>query len=245
MPKPPPVADLPSPAPPREGMPEDGIYEEIHRAIARQDLLPGTRLREGELGGLFGASRARIRNVLVRLAYAGVVTLEPNRGASVRRPSPKDAADNFVARRAIEEAIVRLVAGRLGKADRRRLEANIEAERRARQAGDAKGVLWLSGEFHTLLAEIAGNAILAGILRDLVTREALVIATYERPGKPCCSHEEHAGILAALAAGDPDPAVRLMLEHLGAVEDRLHVAEPVPEPDLGRIFAGMAGARSR
>ena len=58
----------------------------------------------------------------------------------------------------------------------------------------------LSGEFHLLMAEIAGNTILLRFLRELITREALVILVYERPGKPSCSHHEHRLILQALSA---------------------------------------------
>jgi len=221
------------------GLPEDAIYEQIHHAVARQDLAPGTRLREEELRRIFNVSRTRIRNVLTRLAYAGVVSLEPNRGASVARPTPKEAHDNFIARRAVEEAIVRLAATRVTPADLARLEANIDAECAARQAGDQTAMVWLSGEFHTLLAEIAGNTILARILRDLITREALVIATYERQGKPSCSHEEHSAILAALQRRDADTAARLMLEHLGNVEDRLYFDPPERDTDLSRIFGRL------
>lgn len=219
------------------GTDENTIYDQIHLAIARQDLSPGTRLREDQLRKIFGVSRARIRNVLTRLAYAGVVTLEPNRGASVTKPTPKDAHDNFVARRAVEEAIVRIAAGRIAPEDRARLHANIEAECAARKAGDSANMVWLSGEFHMLLARIAGNAILEGILRELITREALVIATFERPGKPSCSHEEHHEILDALVSGDAEVATRLMLDHLGNVEDRLHLEPPKKPVDLARLFS--------
>ncbi|TBW40732.1 GntR family transcriptional regulator [Siculibacillus lacustris] len=218
------------------GPDENAIYEQIHLAIARQDLSPGTRLREDHLRRIFGVSRARIRNVLTRLAYAGVVTLEPNRGASVTKPSPKDAHDNFVARRAVEDAIVRIAAGHIGPADRALLTANIEAESKARHDGDTAGMVWLSGEFHMLLARITGNRILEGILRELITREALVISTFERPGRPSCSHDEHHAILEALCAGDADRASRLMLGHLGNVEDRLDLDPPKKPADLAEIF---------
>ena len=219
------------------GPDENMIYEQIHVAIARQELSPGTRLREDQLRKIFGVSRARIRNVLTRLAYAGVVTLEPNRGASVTRPTAKDAHDNFVARRAVEDAIVRLAAGRIQPDDRALLHANIEAECAARAAGETSGMVWLSGEFHMLLARIAGNAILEGILRELITREALVIATFERPGKPSCSHEEHHEILDALVSGDADRASRLMCDHLGNVEDRLNLDPPKKPVDLAELFS--------
>ena len=83
----------------------------------------------------------------------------------------------------------------------------------------------LSGEFHLEIARINGNRVLERFLRELVTRESLVIAAYERPGQSSCSYHEHATMLEAIAGNDPETSVRLALEHLGNIQDRL---------DLGR-----------
>jgi DNA-binding GntR family transcriptional regulator len=228
------------------GPSEDAIYEQIHLTIMRQELAPGTRLREDQLRRIFGVSRARIRSVLTRLAYAGVVTLEPNRGASVAKPTPKEAHDNFAARRTIEDALVRMAAGRLKSADRALLVRNIEAERKALQDGDKTGMVWLSGEFHMLVAGIADNAIMERILRELITREALVISAYERPGKPSCSHIEHQEILDAMTLGDADLAAKLMREHLGNVEDRLNLDPPQKKTlDLAELFTRTPPAKGK
>src|SRR5436190_18068145 len=89
---------------------DDQIYARIYQAIGGQELPPGTRLREDQMRQIFGVSRARIRKVFSRLAFEGLVQIEPNRGASVARPSAEEARETFAARRAIEAAIVRIVA---------------------------------------------------------------------------------------------------------------------------------------
>lgn len=219
---------------------DDAIYDKVHAAIAAQDLPPGTRLREEELREIFGVSRARIRKVLTRLAYAGLVTIEPNKGASVFRPSPRDAREIFAARRGIEETILRLLAGRLVPADRAALEAHVAAEAAAEARRDWAAMVRLSGEFHLRLAEISGNAILLRFLHELITREALVILVYEKPGQPSCSHHEHQLILEAIAAGDAARATRLMDEHLANVEDRLDLDR---ETRKGIDLAALLAAR--
>jgi DNA-binding GntR family transcriptional regulator len=220
------------------GADEDAIYEQIHVAVARQELPPGTRLREDHLKRIFGVSRARIRNVLTRLAYAGVVTMEPNRGASISRPSRKSAHDNFAARRAVEVVLVRNAAARFSVAHQETLARHIAAERQAERAGDMSAMVWLSGEFHVRIAEISENEILQRFLRELITREALVISTFERPGRPSCSHDEHKLILDALAARDAELVAHLMNEHLSNVEDRLDIdLQAKPAVDLTQLFA--------
>ena len=97
----------------------------------------------------------------------------------------------------------------------------------------------LSGEFHLLLAEMSGNRTLQKFLRELITRESLVILAYEKPGKPSCSNHEHQMILDALARRDAAKAAKLMLQHLENVEERLDLDRDVRPPvDLKQLFAG-------
>lgn len=216
---------------PRRAVDEDAIYERILSAIFEHRLAPGTKLGEDRLAAIFGVSRARIRRVLPRLAHEGVVRLEPNRGAFVTQPSVSEARDVFEARRAIEPAIVERLVQR---GDLRptivRLKQHVAAERRARAARDTRSIVRLSGEFHILLAELAGNVLLARTMRELATLTCLIIALYDKPAVPSCLGEEHAELVDALAAGDAARAIKLMIQHLNHVEENLDltVAEPGP-----------------
>ena len=217
---------------------DEAIYARIHGSIAAQQLPPGTRLREDETRHIFGVSRARIRAVFARLAYAGLVSIEPNRGASVAKPSVREARDLFVARRAVEAAIVRAAAERMTEADEARLHDHIRLEEAAEIRRDRLEMIRLSGEFHLLVAKIASNDVLTRFLADLVTRESLVIAAYETPGRPSCSNHEHRDILDALVRRDAEAAAALMMDHLSAIEARLALDEaPKPTVDLAAILA--------
>ena len=219
---------------------DDMVFEKIHRAIAYQQLPPGTRLREDALSKILGVSRARIRKALVRLADLGIVRITPNRGASVTHPTMKEAREIFAARRAIEPTIIREVAARIGPAERKRIEAYIASEQEAERRRDRLAMIRLAGEFHLLLAEIADNATLLEFLRALITRDALVVAAYEVPGRPSCSNHEHEMILAALLASDVERAVALMIEHLDHVEERLDLDRKSRQPvDLAKVFATL------
>jgi DNA-binding GntR family transcriptional regulator len=216
---------------------DDEVYARIHAAIAHQQLPPGTRLREDEMRTIFGVSRTRIRAVFSRLAYAGVVTLEPNRGASVAKPTIREARELFVARRAIEGTIVREACARMTVREEARLKAHIAKEQAAEIRRDRAEVIRLSGEFHLMLAEIADNTTLHKFLVELVTRESLAIAAYETPGRSSCSNHEHMDILEALKARDADRVVAVMTAHLDAIESRLDLSRNTrTEIDLAAIF---------
>lgn len=218
---------------------EDAIYERMLAAILEHRLAPGAKLGEDRLARIFGVSRARIRNVLPRLAHEGVVRLEPNRGAFVAQPTVSEARDVFEARRIIEPGIV---ASLVQRGDIRpmlvRLRQHVAAERRARTADDKRAIVRLSGEFHILLAEMAGNALLAKAMRELATVTCLIIALYDKPSVPSCLGEEHAELVDALAGGDAARAMRLMVQHLDHVEENLDfTVEDHGPPDLESALA--------
>ncbi|MBM6583490.1 GntR family transcriptional regulator [Microvirga sp. BT689] len=205
----------------RDVFSDEDIYDRIFGAIQDHSLPPGTRLVEEALCETFGATRQRVRKVLSQLAFAHVVTIEPHRGASVSKPGIEEARQVFAARRVIESAIVRDLTGRLKPRDRAFLSEHIDREAQAARQSDRAEVIRLSGEFHLEIARINGNQVLEQFLRELVIRESLVIAAYERPGQSSCSYHEHATMLEAVAGNDPETSVRVTLEHLGNIEDRL------------------------
>ncbi len=206
---------------------DDSIYDKLLSAIFEHRLPPGTKLGEDRLAAIFGVSRARIRRVLPRLAHDGVVRLEPNRGAFVAKPTVAEARDVFETRRMLEPAIAqRLASDKSKRSDFSPLRQHVAAEARARAAGDTRGVVRLSGEFHILLAERTGNEILAKAMRELASLTCLIIALYDKPSVPSCLGEEHGQIVDALSAGDSARAARLMLEHLNHVERNLDLTVP-------------------
>lgn len=212
-------------APPRRGGAapgEDAIYESVLAAIFEHRLAPGTKLGEDHLARIFGVSRARIRRVLPQLAHEGVVTLEPNRGAFVASPTVEDARNVFELRRVIEPGVIeRLLAQPERRAIVARLREHVALERRARAAGDTRAIVRLSGEFHMLMAERSGNALLVKTMRELASLTCLIIALYDKPSVPSCLGEEHGNIVDAVASGDAPRAIRRMIEHLEHVEKNL------------------------
>ena len=102
------------------------IYDRIWTAIAEHQLVPGTRLKEEELAEIFAASRAKVRQALQNLARDGLVTLVPNRGAVVSKPSIEEARDVFFARRTIEERLVERLCAIVDGPGVARLKAHVD-----------------------------------------------------------------------------------------------------------------------
>lgn len=220
------------------GNSNDEVYEKIYNAILEHRLHPGTKLAEERLAEIFGVSRARVREVLARLAHEQVVELFPQRGAFVAKPSIEQAQDVFEARRLIEVAVVRRLTRTLDDDKIARLRAHLGLEEDARRRDDRRAIVRLSGQFHALLAELAGNSAYARAMRELSTLTCLAIVLYDAPTSTSCRADEHALIVDAIAARDDARAESLMLEHLEHIESGMKLDAASGEADLEAIFRG-------
>jgi DNA-binding GntR family transcriptional regulator len=223
---------------------EEFVHDQIVQAVMEHRLPPGTKLDEDLLARLFGISRTRFRKVISILVNEAIVTHRLNHGAFISLPSTKEAKDIFVARRGIEDMIVRLAGARRPAIDFARLRAFVghEAQAYARQARDTNHV---SGDFHVILADLVGNDVLSAFARQLVVRTNLVQAIYGPPH--ICLVHQHEEIIEALEAGQGEQAAALMSGHLAAIEDACDLRELTNEPvDLTAVFKDVcSSARGR
>ena len=81
--------------------------------------------------------------MLVRLANEQVVTLTPNRGASIAQPTEKEAREVFEVRRLVEPTLVERFITRATSADMDTLARCIDGEETARNSGDMRRAIRL------------------------------------------------------------------------------------------------------
>ena len=232
---------------PTAALTDSDIYERVVSAILDHRLPPGTKLVEDKLATAFGVSRTRIRPVLVRLANEQVVTLTPNRGATIAEPTEQEAREVFGVRRLIEPTLVELFIACASEEDMEQLRQCIDDEDAARKAGDMRRAIRLSGEFHLRIAERANHQTLSRILRELTSRTSLILMAYsdahahEREDANGCGCREHRALLDAIRLRDPQEAGRRMRDHLTRLESQLRFAVPAGRPtDWTALFSAAA-----
>jgi len=147
-------------------------------------------------------SRTIVRKALQRLAHEHIIELRRTAAPSSRVPRRKETREIFIARRAVEAAIVPLAVGARPGPQLARLRQLVKEEEAALQRGDRPG--WIRWEANSISCspKAAANKVLLRYLTELVSRCSLIIALYESPGSVPCASAEHNELIDLIAGGE-------------------------------------------
>lgn len=194
----------------------DRITETIKEGVRLGNYVPGQRLIENDFVSEMGFSRGPLREALRRLEAEGVVLLEKNRGAVVRRWTREDIHHLYDVREILEPQAARLAAGRVA-ADPE-LQRKIESSRRRmrKTAEDAVSAYVRENvRFHVLIAELSGNPWLERIIATLqLPIDRLAVFQFVTKGESESSLHDHEEIIDAILAGAAPHAEKTMRAHL-------------------------------
>lgn len=208
----------------------DVIAERIEQAILDHRLQPGTKLTEDELASIYGVSRTVIRGALQSLSHRALVEILRNRGAYVAKPTIREAKEVFEARALLEPRTAHSAAERARPKDVRALQRHIDREHEALHRCDMGQAIYLSGQFHIAIAEIADQAIIGGFINSLIARSSLIVALYWGRRDALCESHAHHALLDAIGRNDAPGAEELMRSHLVDLRSSLELTDRSAAP---------------
>ena len=186
------------------------VLDAIKHAILSGELRPGQGLVEADLAAVLGVSKTPVREALKVLAGAGLVTMSPYKGATVRTVDDDLVRSIYDLRLLLEPEAVRRAVER--RAD---WGAARHALQRSGQAADWADRSLANRDFHRGLYLGCGNTLLVSVLDDLRDQTALVSAeAWQRTQTWREEAAEHDAILAAAIAGDATSASSLLKTHI-------------------------------
>jgi len=201
---------------------DDECYTQLREAILRGEFQPNERLIEMDLAQSLGAGRAAIRTALARLEQEGLVQRERYRGARVRLVSETEAIEILEARAALESLAVRHAALNATADDIATLRTLLDELAQLLEGGDLLDYSDMNARLHQQLLRIANHATVSRLLDMLKSQNVrFQFRTILVPGRPQQSYQEHAAIVEAVAAHDPDRAEEAMRSHLSHVAEAL------------------------
>jgi len=196
-------------------------------AMLRAEILdgtfaPGERLTEIALSERYSVGRGAVRAALVELRAEGLVDIEPNRGAVVRRITLGEAIEIAEARRVLETLLAARAASSDDVVGKQSLLEIIDEMRSTVTSGNNARYSELNRLLHKRIWELSGHGVaedLVANLRDRSARHQFRLAVM--PGRTEESLQQHAAIVDAIVAGDSEAAEGAMRDHMTSVIDVL------------------------
>lgn len=193
----------------------DQVVAAIRAAVRDGTLQPGRLYSAYQIASYLGVSRSPVREALMRLAEAGMVTFERNRGFRIVIPGAADIAEVFQLRLLLEVPAARRAATRPPADLVAGLEAELAQMRAAAASHDEPLFMQHDQRLHRLILAAAGNVRLATLVDNLrdATR-TLGASTADRSRDLADIAAEHVPIVDAIAAGDAAAAGTAMSYHV-------------------------------
>jgi DNA-binding GntR family transcriptional regulator len=185
------------------------VERTVAQWIFRGELTAGQKLTEQELALRLGVSRGPVREAFRALEDLGLVQIEQNRGAFVRKIDLEEAIEIHDVYSALEELATRSAARRLSGTQIEELKSLVESMDGAAESEDLDRYYALNLSFHQRLVEGSGNRRLLSIYNRLLNELHL----FRRFGLMQRANHEHRQILEKIAAGDPEGAAEAMRSH--------------------------------
>ncbi len=239
----------------------DQAIEHLRDLIVRGDLQPGSRLpAEQELAVMLGCSRSTAREAVRSLVMAHVLDVRRGDGTYVTSLRPELLLEGigFAVDLMRDESLPELWEVRmlLEPAATAKAAEIISEHRLAELAEILEQMRWCADDdamlvrhdarFHELVAEAAGNSTIASLLGSMSSRtfRARAWRGIREAGASAATISQHAEILNALKARDPNMAHAAAVLHIGTSQAwfrrNVYADRRIPVPGGNGLKPGRA-----
>lgn len=188
------------------------LRKQILDAILGGEIAQGQVIQIAQLAKRYQTSRTPVREALMSLERAGLITVLPYRGYIIRPITIGEAKDVFFMRTVIEGAAADRAATRLTLEQLGDLWSDEQALAPYTLSFDSA-----CHEFHRKIAEAAGSQRLLDALEEIFNDVQRLQCLVTDPPSPTAIHTEHLAIRDALSGGDGPAARNAMDTHIRAL----------------------------
>jgi DNA-binding GntR family transcriptional regulator len=201
-------------------------YDHLLSMILSVQIAPGERIAIDKVARQLEISQTPVREALSQLEAERLVIRTPNVGYRASPPMSSSEVHEIYTLRLLIEPYAAAEAAR--RMDDKALAAlkDIEEEMASVEAGDERSYARFAAadaKLHRLIADGSGNRLIAETIERLHAHLQIFRSLY-RTNAPEEAAQEHARIIAALFARDPEGAKTALHDHLKASEKRMDLA---------------------
>ena len=200
----------------------DAVLNQIRDMIIEGQLMPGTRINEGQVGASLGVSRTPLREAIKTLASEGLVEIVPAKGAVVRRFTVQDIGEILEVLKALEQAAARIACAKASDTQNKKIRQMHERMLELYAKRDRLAYFKLNQAIHSAIVQAAGNAVLAQTHETLQSRiKRIRFIGHEGSARWAAAVAEHDEMIVALAARNGEALAEVLGRHLDMAVDRV------------------------
>lgn len=214
---------------------KEEIFGILHNRIIAGKVAPGEWLRQEEISSQLGVSQTPVREALDLLVSAGLAERVPYRGVRVLQLTTDEIVDAYVTRLLLEVTAARLTASNRTESQLQSMRELVEQTRPLVNLSDMSVQRQLNREFHQLIVEASGNALLARLYTMIANQFPdwmLYEYMFRHPelleSSLAQEYQEHIAIIEAISAGDGDSAAQSVYQHVHNLGQELAAFLDVP-----------------
>ncbi|GAF12424.1 LOW QUALITY PROTEIN: transcriptional regulator, GntR family [Bacillus sp. JCM 19046] len=191
------------------------VYDTIRDLIMTLELPPGSAISEKEIAEELEVSRTPVREAFLKLSEDELLSILPQRGSFVTLIDLDHVEEARFLREQAETGMIKLACESMSEGILRQMQANVEAQKKAKQDEDETSLFKLDREFHQLLA--------AGTNKLRVWQAIQRMDTHSNRLRKLSMNlklnwdlliEQHEAMVQAIEAGDTNAAEAVMHAHL-------------------------------
>ncbi|MCS7461682.1 GntR family transcriptional regulator [Paenibacillus doosanensis] len=198
--------------------PSDTTYTFIKTRILDGTYRPSQKLTEVQLSEEIGVSRNTVIKALLKLEQENLITIEKNKGATIKSFSLQEVVNYLEIREALEGLAIRSAVSRITERDLGLLEQILRDMKDMLENGRFDEYSKLNKSFHEMIYAASVNRQAVEMIDTIKTQlNRFHFKTILVPGRNHESYMEHTRIFDALRSRDEDGAEKRVKEHVANV----------------------------
>ena len=197
----------------------DRAYAELRDRIVTLRIPPGAPIDEDLLGEELEMGRTPVREAIKRLSLENLVTVFPRRGTFASEINITDLAQISDVRAQLEGHAAYRAAERITDTQRAELDELLHELRASQGSADDEALMSLDTRVHRFIYRCAGNPYMEDTLGRYFNLSLRIwYLVLDRLPHLSARVHEHDDVLHAIAAGKPERARDILMEHVSTFE---------------------------
>lgn len=202
--------------------PTEVAYQFIKQKIMDGSYNPSQKLIESGLSELIGVSRNTVKKALLKLEQENLVSLENNKGATIKSFSLEEIINYLEIRELLEVSIVRTGASNISEPELFQLEKTLLNMKEHLDNNRFDEYSKSNHHFHNIIYNASTNQQAVELVKRIKTQlQRLQLKTILIPGRNEDSFKEHQKILNAFKAKDEKLAEDAVRFHVSKVRETI------------------------